>query len=857
MTDHIDPVSLPEGPARTMATLAVQSGLRVVDAIVEPLRAAVHGTAPPRHRKGAAGRYLKAKLGPDGRPFRHQATALGALADERNVVVTTPTSSGKSLIFQAHAMNVAEKGGKVIVLYPVKALATDQMRSWRQATDAAGLPADWVGEITGSVPGALRKDVLEKARIVAMTPDVLHSWMMRKLDDKEIRSFLAETRLVVLDEAHVLDGAFGSSVALLLRRLQVACDICRVKRKEEPLPITYFASSATIADPVGHLRRLTGREFLHVPDSEDGSPRHGRVTLHLEPPASDDDALTRLQRAIGDRGGHPFITFCDSRKNVEILTKAADDRKVLPYRGGYETEDRKRIEDGLRAGRLKGVISTSALEMGIDMGRLGFGMNLGLRASRRSIRQRIGRVGRSGAGAFAVVASAEEFKDNGGSFREYVTGPVEPSNLYLDNPYLQFQHATCLHAELAALGVRNARRPPPLGTGDWPEGFSEAFSASAPGKQAPARYADVAKLNKGLPHLDFTLRSIGEKSLEIVDVAGKRIGSIERRAALSEAYPEGTYLHMGRSYTVAAWKPGPFGQPQVVVRAGQSSMTKPLQRTLVTASLEGDGIIDGRRLGNDACTEARLQVKESVLGFTRKGARGGTSNVVYGVNSGSSAKHRNVRTTGVVLRLPFLEARRDAKAALVEALVRRFRRNYGIDPAEIGYATEAITLKRGSLMERADDAIVVYDNVHGSLRLTSRLYDEIPELGRTLLSSPNGWILDRTDVRAMENWLSSLREVRAGDLFEIPDHFQGVEALPPGTAALRRRKDQADQAITLSEPLLVRRRGEVELCYHYSSDLGDGLVPEDQVAFDGPSPSKRAWSHEVGFEPSEPVLRVA
>ncbi len=845
MNEPLSSDDLPDGPARTLAEIAAGVGLRVADAILDPPRREARAPLPALHRAGAAGRYVEGKLGPGVDPWRHQALALSALEAGRSVVVTTPTASGKSLVFQAHGLSVAEADGRVIVLYPVKALASDQVRSWRSAVAQAGLPAEWVAEITGDVPVPLRKDLLARARVLAMTPDVLHAWMMRSLGEREVRDFLARTRLVVLDEAHVLDAAFGSSTALLLRRLQIANDVCRVKRRLEPAPLSYVASSATMDDPLGHMERLTGQAFAHVSEADDGSPRHGRAILHLAPdPEVPDGTVAGLQRALAEDGRNPFITFCDSRKGVETLALAAGAAGVMPYRNGYEAGDRKRIESGLRDGGLKGVIATSALEMGIDMGRVTVGMNVGATATRRSMRQRIGRVGRAGPGAFALLVGERELASFGETFVDYVRGPVEPSSLYLANPYLQFQHARCLHAELAALGSRPGRGPP-RGV-DWPEGFAAVFEAARPGRAPPASFADVARLDTGNPHLDYALRSIGEKAFDIVTPKGKRIGSISRSNALNEAYPDGTYLHMGRRYTVSGWKPG-FFAPRIVVRYGAPGLTKPILRTYVNGRVDAEGLVEGRTRGGGAAfsAEARLVVKESVVGFVRLGTK--RTRVMYGGPTGSRPKSRTLRTTGTVLRLPFLDDMPVERTALAVALTERYRRAYGIAPGDIGVAATGVTLRKGSRMDVVSDALVVYDTVQGSLRLTRHLHDDLPDLVAGLLASGEASGLDPAVLDGLARWDRAVSKGSADELFRAPAGLAETEVFPAGTRAIRRVEGREDLAVTLAEPLLVRRNGVVSLCYAYGSEAGGGVAEASEVAFEGAEPDLVPWSCDEGY----------
>ena len=172
-----------------------------------------------------------------------------------------------------------------------------------------------------------------------------------------------------------------------------------------------------------------------------------------------------------------FITFMDSRKGVERLAMSTEedvkglfgDVSVSPYRAGYTPDERRQIEQQLRSGVLRGIVSTSALELGIDVPSLAVGFNLGIPPTRKAYRQRLGRVGRTGPGAFVLIGTPNEFRQYGTSLREYHDQSVEPSYLYLDNRFMQFAHGRCLLEERDALAA-NASLPR---TVEWPNGFDE------------------------------------------------------------------------------------------------------------------------------------------------------------------------------------------------------------------------------------------------------------------------------------------------------------------------------------------------------------------------------------------------
>ena len=444
------------------AELENHSELDVIERLELPPRAERRTPVPGPYRTGAVGRWLLSDEALKGHLWRHQALALEAFSSGNNVVLSTGTASGKSLVFQAAAIKTleAEDEAKVLVFYPLKALAADQDVSWRRALKRAGLPTRWVASVTGDVLPAQRKAVLEQARIVIATPDVCHAWLMRGLATRASKTFLASLRLLIIDEAHVFDAVFGSNAAFLIRRLQAAAKICRVKKRDRN-PFAAIAASATIANPREHLRGLTGLDFTVVDETQDGSPQHARALLHLACDAYEvQGGISKLQRDLieqSDSGS--FITFADSRQGIERLAAHTEHKLVSPYRSGYEVDDRAGIERALRSGGLRGVVATSALELGINIPHFEVGLNIELPASRKGFRQRLGRIGRSSPGAFAIVAASNAFRRYGSSLDDYYRRSVEPSHLYLDNRFVHFAHAKCLADELEMLGVRGGRPP--------------------------------------------------------------------------------------------------------------------------------------------------------------------------------------------------------------------------------------------------------------------------------------------------------------------------------------------------------------------------------------------------------------
>ena len=399
--------------------------------------------------------------------WAHQSQALATLDRGDNVVMSTGTASGKSLVFQSLAFHkvLLNPASRILVFYPLKALAADQLRSWQETARSLELGEDIIGRIDGSVPSGDREDILRSASIIVMTPDVCHAWLMSRLSLPVVKDFIRALSILVMDEAHTLEGVFGSNFAFLIRRL-IAARNHLLRDEADARELQLVAATAAIANPGEHMKCLTGSVFSVIGHEDDGAPQYERIVAHLACPDGEEvQVVKKLHNRILTEGrGGGFITFLDSRKGVEGLVMASQnqpknveldellgDVDVLPYRAGYDSEGRQKIEQRLQSGSLRGVVSTSALELGIDIPYLRVGFNIGVPGNRKAYRQRLGRVGRNGPGAFVVVAPPNEFLRYGTTFREYHEMSVEPSYLYLDNRFMQFAHGRCLAFELESL----------------------------------------------------------------------------------------------------------------------------------------------------------------------------------------------------------------------------------------------------------------------------------------------------------------------------------------------------------------------------------------------------------------------
>ena len=774
-----------------------------VDHLSLPARSERSVRVPDAYRLGSPGRWLMNDEKLDGRLWLHQAKAMMIAAERRNLVISTGTASGKSLIFQSAAFRTLDQDDEaaVIVFYPLKALANDQLMSWRRAAALAGHREEDIVKIDGDIPRGIRAEVLSKARIALMTPDICQAWLLNEIASPIHRDFLARTSLVIIDEAHVLEGVFGSNFAYLFRRLCTARFLLRGKSRRNGLQV--IAASATISAPGRHLTALTGLQFETIGDEDDGAPRHERSIVHIAAAdRSEADVAEAMQKSLVEASTDgSFITFVDSRQGAERLAvRTGYNNLVKPYRSGYEAEDRSDIEHALRDGSLKGVVSTSALELGIDIPHFEVGLNIGVPITRKSFRQRLGRVGRRRPGSFGVVAEPYAFRRFGSTLAEYYAKSVEPSHLYLGNRFMQFTHARCLAEELEMLGITGRKSLP--AAVKWPEGFAEVFDFAYAGGPAarPREFDHINRLGGDQPHFNYPLRSVPEDAFKVVHSRGGPTGPVNvarltLQQAIREAFPGAIYLHMAKGWRVHEWRSTVFDRAIRVSPTNSPILPQPLIRTFVNFSLERDGIVDGRfRLGElGFLAECRLQINERVEGFREAGVRKLYKDLRQ-EKPGMTPKTRDFRTTGVVMRINEDWFRRTGvKQRVADGLRDLMLREYSISSQDVAAAATNVSIIRNGQREAVSDAVVLFDATHGTLRLTEAAYLRLDHLLEQLqrsveLTPPDENSISADMVANMQSWLDQLgKEDGAGpDADGIDEGDVWVQVFDVGSLVARR-----------------------------------------------------------------------
>src|SRR5499427_6182896 len=404
----------------------------------------------PRLRDALAGRGFSGL-------YRHQAELYELVQAGRDVVVVTPTASGKTLCYNLPVLDrvLKDPDARALYLFPTKALAQDQLAELHGTIEALG--AD-IGTFTydGDTPQDARKSIRSRAHVVVTNPDMLHKGILPH-HTKWVKLF-ENLRYVVVDELHSHRGVYGSHVANLFRRLQ---RLCRFYGSDPQ----FLCSSATIGNPQQLAATLTARDVTLV--DRNGAPRGERYFAIYNPPVVNrqlgirrsalncarDVALSFLKKGL------QTIVFAPSRLSTEILvtylkdaleTRPGSEGVIRGYRGGYLPLRRREIERGLRDGSVLGVVSTNALELGIDIGSLDAAVLLGYPGSVACTWQQAGRAGRrSGASVAVLVANSTPLNQFIVKHPDYFfDAPVEQARINPDNLHILVSHIKCAAFEL-------------------------------------------------------------------------------------------------------------------------------------------------------------------------------------------------------------------------------------------------------------------------------------------------------------------------------------------------------------------------------------------------------------------------
>src|ERR671911_581462 len=541
------------------------------------------------------------------RLYSHQLEAYERILVGENVVVATATASGKSLCYKIPAFQNAlgRAKSRAVFLYPTKALAQDQLGKIK-AFDLRGVhPATYDGD----TPHALRADIRRRANILLTNPDMLNIGILPK--HEAWADFLRNLKIIAVDEAHVLRGVFGSHVAAVLRRLR------RVARLHGGDP-RFVLTSATIANPQELAESLTGLPFVLV--DNDGASTGERRVIFRNPPLLDKEKGER--RSLLTEGALVFanlvsqgvrtIAFAKTRKGAELIYRYAADRvgvdlarRISPYRAGYTAKERREIEGRLFRGELLGVVSTSALELGVDVGSLDAVVCCGYPGSVASIWQQWGRAGRGNDPALAVYIAGRDALDQFlfENPKRVLGRRVEAARVTLENPYILGPHLLA------------AAHEAPLDAGDeeyFGPAYREVLQGLAGSGVLAASGDRLVYVGGDNPARKISLRSASSETVLIADEEGELIGTAEASRAPSELHPGATYLHRGMAYEVEELDLG--ASRAVARRVPNRYYTRPRVETDVEI-LES---LEERELANGAALHwGRVRTTDSVTFYKK------------------------------------------------------------------------------------------------------------------------------------------------------------------------------------------------------------------------------------------------
>jgi len=478
-------------------------------------------------------------------PWTHQGVAWESLARGENVAITTPTASGKTLGFNIPAIGASLKDpqARALYLYPTKALAQDQLKTLQELSgllSSAALPTVSAEIYDGDTPSSVRARIKKSLpQIILTNPDMLHMGFLPYHDGWA--RFFKGLKYVVVDEAHSYRGVFGSHVGHVFRRLRRILDLYGADPR-------WIVCSATLANPKEFLEQLTGLAFTVV--SESGAPTSPKTFALWNPPGSPyTDAVTLLTTCV--EAGLKTIVFTKARKITELISMWVNQARpewagrIRSYRAGYLPEERREIEAQLFEDRLSAVISTSALEVGIDVGGLDACILVGYPGTMISTWQRSGRVGRSGAPALIFLVGMPDALDQYWMKHPAKFFEFRPEALVADveNEVIASAHLVCAAAE-SPLDKERDRR--------WYGGILGPSIARLLKEGKLLESAEGKRLfsSDGKPQRGVSIRDIGMGYSIVERDTGELIGTIDSHRAFRDCHPGAVYLHQGIQYVV-------------------------------------------------------------------------------------------------------------------------------------------------------------------------------------------------------------------------------------------------------------------------------------------------------------------
>ncbi|MGV0790452.1 DEAD/DEAH box helicase [Mycolicibacterium sp. XJ1819] len=559
-------------------------------------------------------------------PWSHQVVAADLAHHGRHVVLATGTASGKSLAYQLPILTTLNDDPRARALYlsPTKALGHDQLRAVTALTAAVPALRDVApSAYDGDSHADVRRFARERSRWIFSNPDMIHLSLLR--NHARWAVFLRNLRYLVVDECHYYRGIFGSNVAMVLRRLMRLCARYSATRS---MPTVIFAS-ATTASPAATASELIGQTVVEV--TEDGSPQGARTVALWEPALRDDlvgENGAPVRRSAGAEAakvmgnliaeGARTLTFVRSRRGAELTALGARDRlgeiapeladKVASYRAGYLAEDRRALERALAEGELRGLATTNALELGVDIAGLDAVVLAGFPGTVASFWQQAGRSGRRGQGALIVLIARDDPLDTYLVHhpRALLDKPIERVVIDPSNPHVLAPQLLCAATEL------------PLTEAEVRMWNAEQAAESLVDDGLLRRRANGFYPAPGVdPHPAVDIRGASGGQIAILEAGtGRMLGNTGVGQAPASVHPGAVYLHQGESYVVDSLD---FEDGVAFVHAEDPGYTT-FARELTDITVTGQG--ERNSHGPVTTGLVPVSVTNTVIGYLRRQVSG-------------------------------------------------------------------------------------------------------------------------------------------------------------------------------------------------------------------------------------------
>ena len=640
--------------------------------------------------------------------YSHQTEAIEHIRAGHNVVVATPTASGKSLIYNIPVVEsiLTNKGATALYLFPLKALAQDQLKvlnKFNKYLEGASIScAIYDGDTSSYRRGKIRKS---PPHCLFTNPDMLHLSMLPYHDTWS--SFWRNLRFVVVDEVHTYRGIMGSNMGWVFRRLIRVCE----KYGARP---QFVLSSATVGNPLELSKRLTGLDFKKVTKS--GSPKGRRHLLLVDPQGAGAAQTAVLLILAALKRGLRTICYTQSRKLTELVGLWVGQRagnladKVSAYRAGFLPEERRSIEDQLSKGELLAVITTSALELGIDIGVLDLCILVGYPGTLMSLRQRGGRVGRSNRESAVIMVAGEDALDQYfiNNPRELVERPSEKAVVNVLNPKVVGRHLICAASES-------------------PIGIDEAILKDEMVKQRAGELLSSGRLFlsgdgtrlvslRRYPQREVDLRGSGNSFQIVESEKGQTIGSIDGYRAFRETHPGAIYLHRGKTFQVVRLD---IEAKRVETRPIKANYFTRVRSSKDTQILE---VKKSRKLFGAHCHWGLLRVTDQVIGYDVLQIRG--QKLINRVDL--DLPPQRFETEGLWIEVP-----PEVKSRCESGLYHFMGGIHAIEHACIGVMPLFVLCDRNDLggisitfhPQLSTGAIFIYDGVPGGVGLTGSAFE--------------------------------------------------------------------------------------------------------------------------------------